>query len=132
MVGIGGLSYLLIGATALFHLLRTYRFSSTVAGITILAVVFGTNLLIYGILMGSMSHVYSFAAVTGFALFLRKSFLSFQSRYLLAMMVCFGLLFLVRPFNALVVLAIPALLADIPSLGNRVKKLLNDRFTLLV
>ena len=132
MVGIGGLTYLLIGATALFQLLRTYRFSSIVSGITVLTVVFGTNLLIYGILMGSMSHVYSFAAVTGFALFLRKSFLSFKSRYLLAMMVCFGLLFLVRPFNALVVLAIPILVADLPDLKNRIKILLTHRSALII
>src|SRR5690606_23049281 len=103
------------------------RFSTSVTGITVLAIVFGTNLLIYGIVMGTMSHVYSFAAVTGFALFLRKSFISHKSRYLLATLICFGILFLVRPFNALVVLAIPALLADIPSLENRIKTLLNDR-----
>ncbi len=132
LAGIGGLTYLMIGAIALFQLLRTYRFSTSVTGITVLAIVFGTNLLIYGIVMGTMSHVYSFAAVTGFALLLRKSFLSLQSRYLLAMMVCFGLLFLVRPFNALVVLAIPALIGDLPSLKSRFITLLSDRITLLI
>ncbi len=131
MTGIGGLTYLMIGAVALFCLLRSYKFPKDISWFSVIAITFGTNLLYYGIMAGTMSHVYSFAAITGFAWLIRKSFITLSRHYLLLVMIIFGVLFLIRPFNALILLAIPALITDFSEVKVRFKKLLTFQSTIL-
>lgn len=128
--GIGALFYLLIGTWALFQLLRTFSISRKAAYFTAIVLVFGTNLLYYAVMGSTMSHVYSFAAINLFALFVRKSFIDLQQRHLFLAILCFALLILIRPFNGLVLLAIPALTADLSNPGERFKNLLAHRFAI--
>lgn len=107
--GIGALFYLLAGGIFLYRLLRTFNFSQGSAyGVTIITI-FGTNLLYYGVMAGTMSHVYSFCGIAAFAYFVRKAGLEEGARHWLAAVLTLGVIVALRPFNGLVVLAVPAL-----------------------
>lgn len=113
-IRIGSLFYLVLGGFLLFRLLLTYHIKERVAFFTVLAIVFGTNLLYYGVLLSALSHVYSFTAITAWALFIRLCFKSGQLKYFLWAAIALGFIVLLRPFNILVVLAIPLLTFDLP------------------
>lgn len=112
LTGIGALFYLVAGCMALFKLLLSYELSRTSAYLTVLAIAFGTNLLYYGVMAGSMSHVYSFCAIAILALLVRKVFEKPTGRLIVSALICFGMVILIRPFNGLVIFAIPFLVAD--------------------
>lgn len=112
LTGLGALFYLVLGSVALFKLLRSYQLSYTSAYLTVVSVVFGTNLLYYGVMAGSMSHVYSFCAIATLALLVRKTFEKPNGALIIWALICFGVVVLIRPFNGLVIFAIPFLIAD--------------------
>lgn len=125
-MGLGALFYLLLGAYFCYGLLRTFEISRGMAYWSVLVVVFGTNLLYYGLMGSTMSHVYSFAAIAAFAWALRKAFGEFRPEFLFVSIACLGFILLIRPFNALVIFAIPFLLAGMPQVGDRLKFLLSN------
>jgi len=127
LMGIGSLFYLVWGAVMFFKLMRTYHVSDSIAYMVVLVVVFGTNLLFYAVIGSTMSHVYSFALISTFALAVRRCILHLRADYLFLAIVSFGLIVLVRPFNGLIVLALPFLLADLPDQFRRVKLLLSNK-----
>ncbi|MDX5319669.1 MAG: hypothetical protein LPK45_01275 [Bacteroidota bacterium] len=72
MVSLAAAIYLLLGLYFSFVFLR-YRYSVRTAGLTILVVLLGSNLLYYGVQETGMSHVYSFAIFAAFLVLLRKT-----------------------------------------------------------
>lgn len=112
LTGLGALFYLVLGCIALYKLLRTYALSTISSYFTVLVFAFGTNLLYYGVMAGSMSHVYSFSAIAMLALLVRKAFDKPSRALIIWSLFCFGLVVLIRPFNGLVIFAIPFLIAD--------------------
>lgn len=75
--------------------------------LALLALLFGTNLLYYGIDETGMSHVYSFFLFSLFLFLLDKTqFLKIYSfRWVVLLGLTFGLITLIRPINALILLA---------------------------
>lgn len=71
MVSVAGAVYLLLGLIFLYRFLRFY-YEKTVGILTLLVLLFGTNLLYYGTLEPGMSHIYSFAVFSGFLYFIKK------------------------------------------------------------
>lgn len=126
MAGLGALFYLIAGAWMLYLLMRSYRCSKKEAWIIAMATVFGTNLLYYGVIGSTMSHVYSFASITALALTARKFFLSGDKRYLLLAGAIFGLVVLIRPFNGLVILALPLFFLDLITWKVAAQKMLDS------
>lgn len=110
-VGLTGILFLLIGVYALWNALRQ-RFSNTVSSLTVLLMVIGTNLLQYGSVDNSMSHVYSFALISLFLLFSQNWVSSYNSRYLLIASFLLGWIVLIRPTNGIVGLFLPFLLFE--------------------
>lgn len=125
-MGLGALFYLVLGAYFTFRLLRTFEVSRGLAYGVVLLVVFGTNLLFYGVMGSTMSHVYSFAAIAAFAWAVRKAFGEFRSEFLFFSLLSLGLVLLIRPFNALVIFAVPFLLAGLPRVGERLRFLISN------
>ncbi|MHB1276815.1 MAG: hypothetical protein ACYC1Q_00285 [Bacteroidia bacterium] len=70
MVSVAGALYLLAGLIFLYRFLRFY-YEKRVRFLSLLVLLFGTNLLYYGTLEPGMSHVYSFALFSGFLLFIK-------------------------------------------------------------
>lgn len=124
LVRVGSLAYLILGGFLLFRFLLSYHIRTRIAFITTLAIVFATNLLYYGVVVSAMSHVYSFATITAWALCVRLYFLNERSKYFLFSAVALGLIVLIRPFNTLVILTLPILVSDLPQIKNSTLRLL--------
>ena len=101
--------YVLLGLYFLKRLLQFYTQKPEVLITVMLAVAFGTQVFYYGIGEPGMSHVYSFCFVNLF-LWKMKSYLqSFNMQPLFWAAFALGVIFLIRPFNGLIVFAIPLL-----------------------
>jgi len=77
-------------------------FTEGAVSLTLLAVFLGTNLFYYTAYEGSMSHVYSFFAITVFLLNSIKWVESFKWKNAIFTGLSFGLIVLIRPVNILV------------------------------
>lgn len=97
------LFYLLLGLLVLRKILRRY-FSDGLVALTLLALVFGTNLFWYASMEAPMSHAYSFALFASFMLLTQK----WYRRPSVGVSICLGLLsgliVLVRPTNVVILL----------------------------
>ncbi len=106
-ISLAALFYLFLGLLASKKLLQTFDLEQKVINFSLFAFFFGTNLSYYTILAPSMSHVYSFALISGFLLFVRKYSIKQLPQHLIYAALIFGLIVLVRPVNGLILLAIP-------------------------
>ncbi len=95
--------FLIVGLIFLRKLLRLY-FPDSIVAITILAILFGTNLLYFATFKAAMSHCYSFSLVTIF-LFLTAKWYKKQHWWKTILLgFIAGLIALIRPTNILVLL----------------------------
>ena len=102
-----GIFWLITGLWFFTRLLRQYGISRFYSLVYALLLLFGTNLFHYAFVAPAFSHVYSFALITillyNLSLFFRSPG---KSRLFLSSFV-YGLIVLVRPVNAVVLLALP-------------------------
>ncbi len=108
-VSLAAAVYLAIGLVCTARLLQSFGFGKKVQSIVVLALVFATNLFYYAFLHPSHSHVYSFAAISVFLLYSRYFFVRLQGRFLFLSAAMLGLITLIRPTNALIMLSLPML-----------------------
>jgi len=108
-VTLAALFYLLLGLFALKKTLELFKFEPFSIFVIITVVVLGTNLFYYSIGEPGMSHVYSFSMVSLFILYITKYFRNFKTKHLLFAAFFFGLVVLIRPVNAIVLLSVPFL-----------------------
>jgi hypothetical protein len=111
-VAVAAFFYYLLGLFFLWKLLEKFFFRKRVVLFVCICFAFGTNLFHYAAYESSMSHVYSFAVVTGFLYFARSFFLSPSRKYLLAAAVTLGLVAILRPVNLVVFFAFPLLAGE--------------------
>jgi hypothetical protein len=130
-VSLAAIVYAMGGLVLLRGVLRRY-FTDGVVALTLIAVFAGTNLLHYTTLEGGMTHVYSFFL---FALFLRLTVAWHENpswATTLALGGVLGIVVLVRPTNAVVVLAFLFYRdATLPRWGDKVSLLARQRLPLL-
>jgi hypothetical protein len=112
MVSVAGIFYLMLGLFFTQLLLKKFKIPDGVAVFSLWVVTFGTNLLIYTVDAPAMSHVFSFAVVAGFLLFLKEYFSFYKAKDGVLAALMFGLIVLIRPANGMVVLLIPFVAAD--------------------
>jgi hypothetical protein len=107
---LGSVFYAVVG----FWFFRKYlelQFGNKRWSLVIAALVFfGTNVFYYVIKYPSMGHGYSFALFAAFAYFVVRYSREYRGRQALALGLILGIIFLLRPTNLLIVLAIPFLL----------------------
>lgn len=108
-VSLGAAVYAALGLIAIIRLLSSFAFRKKVQIAVVVILIFATNLFYYTFLHPSHSHVYSFATVSFFLFFSRKYFLDPQPRHVVLAAIMLGLIVLIRPTNALIVLVVPAL-----------------------
>jgi len=100
---LSSLVYLLLGLLALRKFLLNFVKDLTV-GITVLILVFGTNLAYYTIIEGQMSHVYSFFLFALFLLITKSWHTRQQFRTAILLGIVSGLISLIRPTNIVIIL----------------------------
>ena len=111
-ISIAGIFYGLIGLYLLRRLFRIYAISESIISIVLIALFFGTHLFYYCVLEPSLSHVYSFAAITAFVLILKKYTLRQNRKYLILSGFLLGVIVLIRPVNGLIIFILPFLSGD--------------------
>jgi hypothetical protein len=111
-IGIASLLYLLLGLVFLRNLLQKLFFNPFVFTVVPIVFFYGTNLFFYGIHFNTLSHIYSFTFLTLFIYSFRLLF-SKRENNLKNLLLCILWLTIsvcIRPFNAIIILAIPAFL----------------------
>lgn len=106
-ISFAGLLFLLGGAFFFIKFLKLFSFSNWIISISLLMLIFGTNLFAYAFLMPSMSHVYSFFWITGFLYLFNLFFQTQQAKHLYWAIFFFAMLVLVRPVNGIILFALP-------------------------
>jgi len=128
-IGVGAWFYLLLGLLALRALFRSFGVRDPVIAWTLVALVLGTPLLQYAAFQPGWSHIYSFATIAGLLLAVRRISTGAGPGWIIVAGALLGLVVLIRPVNALVLLALPLVAAEgLPTLFRR---LLNERATLI-
>lgn len=131
-VSMGAAIYLALGLLATRKLLASFHIRKEVQMITLIALLFGTNLFYYSFLHPSHSHVYSFAAIAFFALMMRRFFVEASSRSLFLSALLLGLVMLIRPTNVLVLASLPFLTGNFNTLSLRIRQLFSKPVMLLL
>lgn len=114
------LFYLFAGLLFLKKLLRLYNISAWIIIFIQVLAVFATSLIHYVNYEPAFSHVYSFFAVTAFFFYTRLYFIQNKSRRFLIASALFGLIFLLRPVNIIVLFALPFLAGSFQNLKSGV------------
>jgi hypothetical protein len=108
-VSIGALFYLALGLVFLRKLMKELGISDFIIGLTIILIVFATNLFYYSTMEVSMSHVYSFGITAIFLFYAKKSIHDFRLKNLIWMIVTMSILLLICPTNMFSIAFIPFL-----------------------
>lgn len=124
--------YLYFGCRFIYKYLLQKGFKKAIANLSILIIVFGTNLFYYSIYEPSMSHVYSFFCVSAFCYFGSNYFSTPSFRLLLLSCVSVLLILLVRPVNIIALSFLPLLAENKTSLFNGFKKLTQFGYRLFI
>lgn len=128
-VSMAALCWLLFGVVMLYRLLKEFfQFEKFSVVVSILAFVFGTNLFYYVTAEPSMSHVYSFAALSGFLFYLSVYERNQSLRKLWTSAFFAGLLMLIRPTNVILLFSFLVLFPDLKSLKSFFRQLFSSLF----
>ncbi len=126
------LFYFLSGILFLWLLLRAMKFNKLIIFIVCTSFAFGTNLFYYAVYEPSMSHVYSFFAISAFLYFIYSFFNEPQKNSLLFLAFFLGLVLIIRPVNVLILTAIPFIAGDTKHLKNGFLFIFKNYFLLIL
>lgn len=130
-IGVAAIFYLVLGMLLLQLFFRRIGFPAWPSVLAALLTVFGTNLLYYSLYEPSMSHVYSFAMVSAL-LFLTERAVNGHRQWLWPVVgAVIGLIALIRPTNAVTVLALPVAAGGLMPLIQASESLFNKKKLLL-
>ncbi|HRS53100.1 MAG TPA: hypothetical protein P5250_00140 [Bacteroidales bacterium] len=106
-INIAAIFYLFIGIILLRKILLINKIKKINIAITLITIIFGTNLFYYTICEPSMSHVYSWAFIN-FIIYAWIKFIdTFKTKYLALLSLCLGIVALIRPINIIIILSLP-------------------------
>lgn len=125
------ITYLLIGLVFLRKLLLLYKASRPSIILTQCLVVFSTSLINYVYYDPSFSHVYSFFAITAFLYYTKAYFTDKTPANFLRACFFFGLIFILRQINILILLFIPFLAGSSQEIKAITTRLLKDHWTIV-
>lgn len=106
-IHLGGIFYLVLGLWFLARFLSFYGIKEVYILLTIIFILFGTNLLYYGVYENSLSHVYSFFLMSAFAYYAHRFFYRFRKRQIIYLGALLGLIVIVRPINGIIIFSLP-------------------------
>jgi len=117
-IQIAAIFYALLTQFLLVRIFKELSISKNSIALVIFTAIFGTNVYYYVVMEPGMSHIYSFAFVTLFALSSLKFFKIPSPKYFLIGMFALGMLILIRPVDMLVLFSIPFLAGSFEKLKN--------------
>ena len=129
-ISIAALFYLFLGLLYLRYILGEYKISERNISITLMAAAFGTNLFYYTVGEAGMSHIYSFAFVSMFFYYVKKYFDLLQNKYIPVIAIILGIIILIRPINALILVAVPFAAGSYSSLKTGLQTMFQDKLRL--
>lgn len=131
-ISLAALFYALTGFFFIYKTLTHMTFGKGVIMLSILCLFFGTTLLNYTVTEPSMSHIYSFALISAFMYYNHKLAHQFSVRSVYILALVFGLIILVRPVNALVLLLVPVFYNSFGDLKSHFRRLISSKKVLLL
>ncbi|MEZ5173565.1 MAG: hypothetical protein R2850_08670 [Bacteroidia bacterium] len=131
-VSIAAIFYLIAGLIFCNKLLELNEVENINRFITLISIVFGTNLFYYAIVEPGMSHIYSFAGVAMFLFYCQKYFAENNPKNLILAAIAFGIILLIRPVNGLIILALPFIAGSFDVLKNFLTAVRKKPLVLLV
>lgn len=123
-IHLGALFYLFIGLLLLRKLLTGFGIAEKWTALVLVFIVFGTNLFYYVVTEYSMSHMYSFAAVTAFLHCMFRYFRNGKDCYLPLSGLLLGLIALIRPVNLVIVFCLPFIAGSFTNLLSGLRRML--------
>jgi hypothetical protein len=108
-IALSALFFLWIGARVLQKLLLRFKASSGISSLLTWIITLGTNLIFFTIVESSMTHVYSFALITGLLLSSYNLFHSYKPKWFVLSLFLLILIILIRPVNLMIIFLIPFL-----------------------
>jgi hypothetical protein len=112
MIAMGACFYLLLGMFFLRKLLLNRGHNELIVTITLLSIVFATNLFYYTVAEPSISHVYSFSIICSFAYTAQKLAAHTRAKYFFLLCALLGIIVLIRPPNIMIILSLPFIAGD--------------------
>jgi hypothetical protein len=131
-VSIGALFYLLTGLVFIRKLLKLYDIKETLIQVILIIIVFGTNVFYYVVYEPSMSHIYSFAGISGFLFFTKKYLINKRDKQIYFSAFSLGIISLIRPVNTIIVLCVPFLAGTKNELKEFIQKIFKQKRRLLI
>jgi hypothetical protein len=110
--GLGALFYLICGFFFLARILERFGIRREIVWVTMMLLLFGTNLFYYGLWQPTMSHIYSFFAINGFCLSMFNTSRNYSLKNVSLTGFFLGITLLLRPTNAVVLMIVPALVQN--------------------
>ncbi len=108
-VAAAAIFYLLVALLYLRKLLLLLGSKEKWIGVVLLLLVFATNIFWYVLYEPSMSHIYSFAAVSAFLFFIKSYEIQKKTHQLICAAAALAIITLIRPVNVMIVLGVPFL-----------------------
>ncbi|MDD4603811.1 MAG: hypothetical protein PHF97_08400 [Bacteroidales bacterium] len=130
-IAFSALLFLWLGARWLQRLLKKFGSGEKRAAFLTLTIILGTNLIFYSIVEPSMTHVYSFALITGFCCTCYNLFHDYRPKWFIRSLFLLVLIFLIRPTNGLIVLLVPFLAGSWTQLRTTFQKVISEKMTLI-
>lgn len=131
-VQLGLLFYVLLGCLGIRKLLLHYKIDSFIILVSLLMLLFGTDLCYYSYVVITFSHPFSFAiapwCIYAMILWAKTN----DKKQLIYLSFLLGLLFIIRPTNVILVLILPFLFSSTKLFVQRIVELFKKRFVLLL
>jgi hypothetical protein len=109
-IGMAGIFYTWLGLKFLKKILAHFQIVPAIQSFALLAIVFGTNLLMYAACWSSQTHCYSFFAIAAFCRFVIQLKNERREKVNYALCMCFiflALIISIRPQNGIILLTVP-------------------------
>ena len=108
-INVGALVYLFFGLSFIYLWLRLLKLKESSIFWSLLGISLGSNLFLYAVLSPSMTHVYSFFAVSAFLYSATHYFSKKKAWSFILASFFLGLIIVIRPINGVVILLLPLL-----------------------
>ena len=125
-IQVGTIFYALLGLFLLIKILRWYKFEDRIIAISLISIVFGTNIFHYVVSEPSMSHIFSFAYVNLFVFCFIKFFETTNFKYVIYGILALALIVLIRPINILVIFSLPFIAGSLNNLSDAKKYFIHN------
>lgn len=129
---VSALFYLFLGAWHVQKLLRRFGVSERNISWIIVAGIFGTNLFYYVVVEAGTSHVYSFAFISMLVYYYHCWVHEKKRAHLLMLAFLLGMIIIIRPINALVLLGLPFIAGSWKDFVNSLMALFRSKWFSLI